>query len=112
MSGLEPAVLWLAGICAALLGTWGFVEKVYSKVHAPIENMEKRIKELEAKVGSNNDKLSSDHEALAKQEKINTLILRSCSLLMRHCADNNHTGQLQRQADAVDEFMLEESGSF
>ena len=112
MSGLEPAVLWLAGICAALLGIWGFVEKVYSKAHAPIENMEKRIKELEAKVGSNNYELSSDHEALAKQEKINTLILRSCSLLMRHCADNNHTGQLQHQADAVDEFMLEESGSF
>lgn len=112
MSGLEPAVLWLAGICAALLGIWGFIEKIYNKMHHPIEELESRVKKIEEKVGSNAGELDADHAALAKQEKINTLILRSCSLLMRHCADNNHTGQLQHQADAVDEFMLEESGSF
>lgn len=107
MESLEPALLWVAAICCALTAIWAFAEKALK----PMKDLMSRVEKLEKVAETNHDKLDRDHESFRHQEEINILILKSCSLLMKHCADNNHTGELSRQAAEIDKLVYTKSGS-
>ncbi len=106
MASVEPALLWLAGICGAIMTIWGVVEKLTK----PVRDLGKRVSALEDKAEANTDKLVHDHESFLKQEAINVALLRSQSALLKHCADGNHTGQLTTLAKELDEMIYEKGG--
>ena len=97
----------LAGtICSALLGIWALIEKVIK----PFNDLKGRVITLEQRSASTQTRLSKGDHSFENQEKINTMILGSCSLLMKHCADSNHTGQLTAQAKVIDDFLMDKGG--
>lgn len=105
MSELQTGLLWLAGICVALTGIWAFVEKVrkpFVDVRVRLEVLEKKSEDHE----KDSTKVLQRHlEMMQHQEEVNEWMLKSNSLLMKHCADNNHTGELKKMADGLDDFI-------
>lgn len=118
MASVEPALLWLAGICAAICTIWGLSSKVSAAVKKPtedlktdLESLKKRTTALETVATANKEKLIHDHDSLAAQEEINWMLLKSVSLLLKHNADGNHTGELARQASEIDQYIYKKGGS-
>lgn len=106
MENLESALLWLAGICAAILSIWGGV----SKVSKPYHDLNNRVEVLEDKVIKNGKKLDADNESLKAQERFNALALKSLALLLEHGATGNHNAQMQAQAEEVRDFLYGKGG--
>lgn len=73
MEHTEPALLWLAGICAAIISIWGAA----SRVLKPYHDLNDRVEALEDKVIKNAKKLDADNESLMAQERFNALALKS-----------------------------------
>lgn len=107
MIEFERGLIWLAGICASITGVITFA-KVVKK---PYDDLDKRISDVEKAVESNVRKLDRDHDSFTSQEEVNHMILKSCSLLMKHCADNNHTGELAAAAKELDAYIYRKGGS-
>lgn len=106
MTQIEPALLWLAGICGAVLSIWG----VITKLTQPHKDLEARVTRLEDRVESNESRLTSDHKSLQEQEGFNRIVLESLGLMLEHEATGNHTVQLQHQADKVHEYLYDKAG--
>ena len=102
---LEPALLWLAGICAALLSVMG----LFSKLKAPYNALATRVEDLEHKVEANQEHLEKDLKRLDKQSRISQMDLESLTLILEHLATGNHNQQMQDQADKIKRFMVEET---
>lgn len=118
MTSIEPALMWLAGICAAIATIWGLSSKVSAAVKKPtvelkadLESLKTRTEILESLAAANKDKLTHDHESLAAQEEINWMLLKSVSLLLKHNADGNHTGELAKQASEIDHYIYKKGGA-
>lgn len=107
MEHLEPALLWVAGIAAALVTIGGF----FGKMSQPYKALLKRIEKLEHDGEERDKKLIHDHDSFQKQEEINVMTLKSLSVIMKHFADNNHTGELGKLAHEVDDLVYKRSGS-
>lgn len=106
MEHLEPALLWLAGICAAIISIWGAA----SRVLKPYHDLNDRVEALEDKVIKNAKKLDADNESLMAQERFNALALKSLALLLEHGATGNHNAQMQAQAEEVRDFLYGKGG--
>ena len=105
MNELQTGLLWLAGICVALTGIWAFVEKVrkpFIDVRVRLEVLERKSEDHERE---STQALSRHLEMMKHQEEVNEWLLKSNSLLMKHCADNNHTGELSAMAKDLDAFV-------
>lgn len=105
MNELQTGLLWLAGLCVALTGIWAFVEKIrkpFVDVRVRLEVLERKSEDHEKK---STQVLQRHLEMMQHQEEVNEWLLKSTSLLMRHCADGNHTGQLNKAADDLDSFV-------
>ena len=105
MENLESALLWLAGICAAILSIWGLL----SKLKEPYDYLDKRVEVLEKKVAINQEHLENDLKRLDKQARISQMDLESLTLILEHLATGNHNQQMQDQADKMKRFMVEET---
>lgn len=106
MPEIQAGIVALASLCVALTGIWTFCEKVMK----PFKDFEKRLTAAEKRAEENHGKLVHDHVSLREQEKVNGLMLESCSLLMKHCADTNHTGELKAHAKKVDAYIYDKGG--
>lgn len=106
MPEIQVGIVALAGLCVALTGIWTFCEKVMK----PFKEFERRLSAAERRAEENHGKLVHDHTSLKEQEKVNKLVLQSCSILMKHCADTNHTGELKAHAEKVDSFIYDKGG--
>lgn len=105
MSSIEPALIWVAGICGAILSIWGLL----SKIKEPYDSLDKRVEALEKKVEINQEHLEKDLKRLDKQARISQMDLESLTLILEHLATGNHNRQMQDQADKIKKFMVEES---
>lgn len=105
MSSVEPALLWIAGICGAILSIWG----LFSKLKEPYDHLDKRVEVLEKKVEINQEHLEKDLKRLDKQARISQMDLESLTLILEHLATGNHNQQMQDQADKMKRFMVEET---
>ena len=106
MTSIEPALLWLAGICGAILSIWSVVDKAVK----PVKDLTRRVESLESKASHNAEKLVRDHESFERQEEINFAMIKSQSALLKHCASGNHTGQLEALAKELDEMIYRKGG--
>ena len=107
MASIEPALLWVAGICAAIVTILGCIEKLTK----PVKDLKTRVDKLEDLAATNSKKLINDHESLTAQEDINMMLLKSTSLLLKHNATGNHNGELAKQADEIDQYIYKKGGS-
>lgn len=105
MSNVEPALLWVAGVCGAILSIWG----LFSKLKEPYDHLDKRVEVLEKKVEINQEHLEKDLKRLDKQARISQMDLESLTLILEHLATGNHNQQMQDQADKMKRFMVEET---
>lgn len=103
----HEALVWIAGICGAFLT----IIQLSDKLVTPFKSIKKDISELKETVKANQRHVMNDHEALKKQGEVNVRLLRANSLLMKHCSDQNHTGELAKEAAELDEFIYRESGT-
>ena len=103
---MSNELIFAGAICSALLGIWALIEKVVK----PFNDLKSRLDALEQRSDSTQTRLSKDDHSFENQEKINVMILAACSLLMKHCADSNHTGQLTAQSKIIDDFLMEKGG--
>lgn len=106
MPEIQAGIVALASLCVALTGIWTFCDKVMR----PFKEFEKRLTAAEKRAEENYSKLVHDRASLREQERVNRLVLESCSLLMKHCADTNHTGELKSHATKVDAYIYDKSG--
>lgn len=88
------------------MAVWQIIDKIIQ----PFKTVNDRLESLETKIYSNTGKIEKDFSALQEQEKINMMLLKSCSLLLQHCADENHTGQLKEQSKVIDDFLFTKGG--
>ena len=105
MNELQTGLLWLAGICVALTGIWAFVEKIrkpFIDVRVRLEVLERKSEDHERE---STQVLQRHLEMMQNQEEVNELLLKSTSLLMKHGADKNHTGELAAMANDLDAFV-------
>ena len=105
MESVEPALVWLAGICGALLSVMG----LFSKLKAPYDALATRVEGLERRVEANQEHLEKDLKRLDKQSRISQMGLESLTLILEHLATGNHNQQMQDQADKMKRFMVEET---
>ena len=111
MNELQSGIVWLAGICVALTGIWAFIEKVrkpYRDVIARLAALEDHAEDHERESIA---LINKNGEMLQHQEEVNERLMKATSLLMKHCADNNHTGELTRMANDLDDFILHKGSS-
>lgn len=106
MEHLEPALLWIAGLCTAIISIWGAT----SKIAKPYRDLLSRVIAIEEKVEKNEVKLNADNERLKAQEDFNALSLKSLALLLEHGATGNHNDQMQVQAEEVREYLYGKGG--
>lgn len=107
----EITIIGLAGIAGAVVTIWTLIEKVTNKFKSPLDTLTERVDRLEEQADANSTKLIHDHASFENQKEMNTLILKSCSALMKHGADSNHTGELNRLAGEIDELVYRKGGS-
>lgn len=99
----DQALLWLAGICGAMVTIGGLA----SKLGSPVKQLKSRLDALEKQVAENSAKLTADMESLKKQEAVNRLTLESLMLLLEHEATGNHNDQLETQAHKLKIFVYD-----
>ena len=118
MATAEPALIWIAGICTAIMTIWGLIAKIKSSFDGYLEPLKtqldehsKRLDELQSLSGDNLKKLIADHESLSKQEKVNELLLRFAANSLRHDLTGNHTREMERCSKEITDFIYHEGGS-
>lgn len=109
METLEPAIMWLAGLCAAVLSIWGVASKVSASVKQPYKELFARVDKLEDRVERNEDHLEKDLKKLDKLSRISQFDLRNQSLMLEHLATGNHNKELEEAAQETKRFMAEEA---
>lgn len=102
----NEAILWVAGICGALLT----ILQLIQKLSRPISSLSERLTKLEKTVDENMMKLASDKHSIAAQEMVNGLLLESMVLLLEHGTAGEHAGDMERQAEKLKSFIFERSG--
>ncbi len=118
MQNIEPAIVWLAGICTAIMTVWGLIAKIKSSFDSYLEPLKtqleehsKRLDELQTLSGENLQKLIADHESLSKQEKVNELLLRFAANSLQHDLTGNHTREMEQCSREITDFIYHEGGS-
>lgn len=102
----DQALLWVAGICGALVTIGGVLGRAYS----PIKELQKRVTANEAKLSVIESHLKADMESLQAQEQVNKLLLESMMLLLEHEATGNHNTDLAEQAGKLKRFVYDKGG--
>lgn len=117
MSQLEATLVWAAGICTAIVTIWGLVNKVIGVIRKPVndlavivDSLSKRMDDLENTARKNAQRLGDGDHSFEIQAQMNKHMLHSMSLMLKHCADGNHSGQLQKQAEILDDFIASKAG--
>lgn len=117
MNQVEAALIWAAGICAAIATIWGLVNKISATLKKPVndlaavvDSLSKRMDDLENTARKNAQRLGDGDHSFEIQAQMNKHMLHSMSLLLKHCADGNHSGQLQKQAEILDDFIASKAG--
>lgn len=117
MSQVEATLIWAAGICAAIATIWGLVNKISAALKKPVndlaevvDSLSKRMDDLENTARKNAQRLGDGDHSFEIQAQMNKHMLHSMSLLLKHCADGNHSGQLQKQAEILDDFIASKAG--
>lgn len=107
MEHIEPAIMWLAGICVAIGGVWTMIEKVVK----PFRDLSKRVAALEEISNGNADKLVADHERLKQQELVNEMLLEGVNNILKHELTGNHTSEMTDCSKRIESFIYKKGGS-
>lgn len=107
MTGLDQNLVWLAGICGAIISIIGLIEKATK----PIKELKQRIADLENTVSRNGQKLVGDHESLKKQEQVNEMLLDGVNNILKHELTGNHTSEMRECSKRIESFIYKKGGS-
>lgn len=100
-------LMGIAAVIVAVGGAYTFIEhlvdKASTKSHKIIEQVDKHERMLE----KHTEYLSNDNQRLKDVEDTNRLIMRGIMNLLSHEIDGNHTTQLQKVRDAMNEYLMD-----
>lgn len=110
MAEFEVFIKVLVAIAAGIVaigGAYTFIEHLVDKAsiksHRVIEQVDKHERMLE----KHTEYLSNDNQRLKDVEDTNRLIMRGIMNLLSHEIDGNHTTQLQKVRDAMNEYLMD-----
>ena len=78
----------------------GWIRKPEIKQNAVLDDHEKRIKRLE-------EKTDNDYENINKLQTEMKMMLKATLALMKHAIDGNHTDDLLKVKDDIEDYLLE-----
>lgn len=88
MNQVEAALIWAAGICAAIATIWGLVNKITAALKKPVndlavelDTLSKRIDDLKNTARNNSQRLGAGDHSFEIQAQMNKHMLHSMSLL-------------------------------
>lgn len=104
-------------ICAGLvtiMTLWNLIEQRVSKTKEPTNNLEERVNLLERKMDFEikavferyDTMFGRDKARLDSNEEGIKVILRGLLAMMKHEIDGNHTEELKKASDDLQEYML------
>lgn len=114
MSEWLEITLAICGGLITLMTLWNLIEARVSKTKEPTNNLEERVNMLERKVefeiktsfdrydtmfGRDKARLDSNEEGIK-------VILKGLLAMMKHEIDGNHTEELKKASDDLQEYML------
>ena len=102
MAEMETFVRILLAIAAGVVtigGAFTFFEHI-------VEKASKRNQELDAQVEAHEQRLDRDHKRLNELESSSRLIMRGVMHLMSHEVDGNHTDQLEKVRNEMQDYLI------
>lgn len=112
----EISTFWqvLIGICAGCLSIWGVVKAVVEirrMAGKPTDALMDKLSHIEAAVEEHKRMLDNDNRRLDTQDESQRLLLCGMLQLMNHEIDGNHTAQLVKQRQEIEDYLLKRASS-
>jgi len=105
--GLITAVAAAVAIVAKLIQKWRLPNK---KQNERLEEHEKRLKEVEARLDEGNRQFKADNERTSELEEdlraTTRMIIEALQALMAHALDGNNTDELSVVKKQIDNFLI------
>lgn len=79
---------------------------VIDKVVEIIKKMRKPSKDIQTRLDEYDLMFANDQKQLARQDEAIKLLIRGLSQLMTHAVDGNHTDQLEKTRDDMNDFLI------
>lgn len=114
MSEWLEITLAICGGLITLMTLWNLIEQRVSKTKEPTNNLEERVNMLERKIDFEikavferyDTMFGRDKARLDSNEEGIKVILRGLLAMMKHEIDGNHTEELKKASDDLQEYML------
>lgn len=114
MSEWLEITLAICGGLITLMTLWNLIEQRVSKTKEPTNNLEERVNLLERKMDFEikavferyDTMFGRDKARLDSNEEGIKVILRGLLAMMKHEIDGNHTEELKKASDDLQEYML------
>lgn len=87
-------------------GAGAVIYKVYNYFKKPTTERDSTLNEVKNELKSHAEKLDNDNRRLKELEDGNKVIMRSMLALMSHAIDGNHTDELRKARDDMQEYLL------
>ncbi|WP_305177860.1 hypothetical protein [Faecalibaculum rodentium] len=105
----------LAALAVSCLTIWGKVTHPVVDNREQIQTLKDLHREetqaLEARIQKLESKIQHDWDSFAKQEDVNSMLLKSQWAIMSHLLDGNHTAQLTACRDEAEKLLFKKGGS-
>lgn len=93
-------------MCGAIItigGAWSVIRGMKEKMQAPDTERDVQIKK-------HAEQLDNDNKRLKELEEGNRVLMQSMLALMSHELDGNHTEQLQKAKNGLEEYLINRGG--
>ena len=87
-------------------GAGAVMFKVYNYFKKPNTERDSTLKNINGRLEKHDEKLDNDNRRLKELEDSNKVIMRSMLALMSHAIDGNHTDELRKARDDMQEYLL------
>lgn len=91
--------LTLCGAIMTVGGAWAIVKNIRDKAKEPDEERDETLKK-------HGEMLDNDNRRLKELEEGNKVIMQSMLALMSHELDGNHTEQLRKAKDDLEQYLI------
>jgi septation ring formation regulator EzrA len=89
----------LVFVMGAVLAVWGFI-KVLKEINKPLTDLRKTVED-------HSEKISDIEKHLEKSDKGMGMVQKSLLQIMNHMIDGNHTDQLAKARDDMQNYLTE-----
>ena len=114
MSEWLEITLAICGGLITLMTLWNLIEQRVSKTKEPTNNLEERVNLLERKMDFEIKSVFERYDSMFGRDKARLdsneegikVILRGLLAMMKHEIDGNHTDELKKASEELQEYML------